>query len=423
MKKTLCIILALCLSLTAAGCGSMFSAEYYYSEPYRESATVSDGTETEVRNASTLKRAITELIYAGETQGQFRFGRYNGSLMDDLAAVCLEIKTSTPMGAYAVEDISYDTSRIVSYYTADISIKYRKSAEEIAAVAELSGLAELDSHLISVLDAYSTGTVVKIYSSAASEGYIREFITESYYSDPLLVPVMPLVSVAAYPESGPERIYEIYFRYDAAKEKLVEMEQALREQLELYDGEMGADDVLSMALRCATKLAESCAGGDSGGVWAGTAYGALVQGSEDSFGMAMAYKALCDTLGIPCTVVRGEHRAEGGKAHAWNIIELEGEHYHVDLSRFYADAPNAFLLSDEEIWGEYDWDRESYPVCDGSMGPEDVFEIAQTVPGEPTPVESDAPQTPTPDPEQSDEPQSPEESPQPETPAPSEPVE
>ena len=412
MKRILSIMLALAVVLCAAGCGSAFSDEYYFSEPFREPAGSGDGTETEVRNASTLKRAIMELVYAGETSGQFRFGSYSGSLMDDLAAVCLEIKTSTPMGAYAVEDISYDTSRIVSYYTADISIKYKKTAEEIASVVELSGLGELGSHLLSVMESGSTGTVVKIYSSAANEEYIRSFIADSYYADPLLVADEPTVSVSAFPDAGPERIYVIYLRYGAIPERLEAMDMALEAAVSEAVPGLGGEDSLWTALNCADYVAKLCAEETETGMWSHTAYGAFVEGRADSYGMAMAYKALCDSLGIECRVVRGEKRAAAAEGCAWNIIGIEGEYYHVDLSRFAKDATSAFLLSDEDIWGEYDWDREAYPLCDGSLGPEDVFVLPVAEPENTPPAESEPPEespeiSPELPPEESPEPSAP----------------
>lgn len=387
MKKTAVIFLALALMLSASGCSAVFSDEYYYSEPFTGEVSIGDGTEREVRNFSTLKSAILELVYAGESEGHFRFGSYSGSLIDDLAAVCLEIKSATPIGAYAVEDISYDSSRIVSYYTADISISYKKSAEEIASVVNISGLGELGSHLLSVMDSYAPETVVKIYSSAASEDYIRSFVSESYYSDPFLTAVEPALTVAAYPESGPERIYVIDFRYSAMPERLEEMDGLLRSRAEELAASLGEDEPLSLALRCAMMFSDMCANSTYASAWPDTAYGSVVEGSGDPMALAMGYKALCDCLGIPCTVVRGEISDGGVTSHAWNIIEIEGEHYHVDISRFAQSPGEAFLLSDEDVWGEYYWDRESYPVCEGSLGPEDVF----TMPEEKLPESDEAP--------------------------------
>ncbi len=392
LKRILMGILVCGLMLSAAGCGSLFSSEYYYSEPYRDEVSIGDGTETEVKNYTTLKNAILQLVYEREESAQFRFGSYTGSLMDDLAAVCHEIKTSTPIGAFAVEDISYDTSRIVSYYTADIKIEYKKSAAEIAAIVTVNGLGELGSHILSVMGDYSPETVVRIYSTAASEEYIRDFIRDSYYADPFLVSQLPDFDVFAYPDSGPERIYLVDFRYSAMPERLREMGGQLLARAEELAQSLGEDEPVFLALRCADQLSEMCANTETAIAWPKTAYGSLVEGGSDPEGLALAYKALCDKLGIDCKVVLGEREDDGGKEHAWNIICIDGDYYHVDVSRFHADAYSSFLLSDADIWGEYYWDRERYPVCSGVLGPEDVFQMPQEEPDENAPPEDSPPE-------------------------------
>ena len=81
--------------------------------------------------------------------------------------------------------------------------------------------------------------------------------------------------------------------------------------------------------------------------------------------MALAYKALCDTLGIGCVVVEGRlDRAE----HYWNIITVDGASYHVDTSRAAEQGfASTFLRSDAEMWGGYWWDIEEYPECAGPL--------------------------------------------------------
>ncbi len=416
MKKILAA--ALCFAmLFACGCGSVFSAEYYDSYPFVEAGDDHDGTEQEIRNYASLKSAILDLVKTRTEQASFRFGSYSGSLIDDLAAVCVEIKNREPLGAYAVKSISYDTSRIISYYTADISISYSRSAEEIAAVRSVSGLGEFGSHVRRLMESYDGTTVVRVYSSVINEDYIAGLIEEYYYADPLLSVLEPKVEIMAYPDSGAERIYRLSLDYGTDRESLLAMDKELSLRVEELASSLGIGESLLLALECAEKLSEMAAMEEEACLYPGTAYGALVEGSGDCLALAMAYKALCDRLGLDCLVVRGEYNGEGD--HAWNIIAIDGEYYHADISRF---GQRAFLLSDEDIWGEYYWSRDSYPRCEGSLGPEDVFEPVQEdvmeqqpdVQPTPTPVPSPTP-TPSPSPEPTPEPE-PETSPEPEQP-------
>ncbi len=62
-------------------------------------------------------------------------------------------------------------------------------------------------------------------------------------------------------------------------------------------------------------------------------YGALVENMAVCQGYAYAYKLCMDLLEIPCITVGGS--ADNGEAvlsHAWNMIELDGQWYHVDVT-------------------------------------------------------------------------------------------
>lgn len=60
-----------------------------------------------------------------------------------------------------------------------------------------------------------------------------------------------------------------------------------------------------------------------------TAYGALVNRTSVCAGYALAYERLMDQVGIPCEYVTG---MTTNGYHAWNIIEIDGEWYHVDVT-------------------------------------------------------------------------------------------
>lgn len=60
-----------------------------------------------------------------------------------------------------------------------------------------------------------------------------------------------------------------------------------------------------------------------------TAYGALVNRTSVCAGYALAYERLMDQVGIPCEYVTG---MTTNGYHAWNIIQIDGEWYHVDVA-------------------------------------------------------------------------------------------
>jgi len=103
---------------------------------------------------------------------------------------------------------------------------------------------------------------------------------------------------------------------------------------------------------------------------AATAYGALIRGSAVGEGFAMAYKALCDELGFDCRIVLGYHN---GMVHAWNIVSLYGEYYHIDVAMCAKnDIRTAFLKRDADFRWSYSWDTDETVRCNGTMTLDDI---------------------------------------------------
>ena len=64
-----------------------------------------------------------------------------------------------------------------------------------------------------------------------------------------------------------------------------------------------------------------------------TAYGALVLHSATCQGYAVSFYRLLSELGVKCRVIMGEGMdEEGAEDHAWNIVEIGGLYYNVDVT-------------------------------------------------------------------------------------------
>ena len=62
-----------------------------------------------------------------------------------------------------------------------------------------------------------------------------------------------------------------------------------------------------------------------------TGYDSLIKGSTVCYGYAMLYMDAMNRLGIPCQIVICNDTGDG-VGHAWNLVQLEGQWYHVDLT-------------------------------------------------------------------------------------------
>ncbi|MCC8043134.1 MAG: hypothetical protein LIO69_06445 [Oscillospiraceae bacterium] len=112
-----------------------------------------------------------------------------------------------------------------------------------------------------------------------------------------------------------------------------------------------------------------------------TIYGALVDGYAQCEGYAFSYDYLCMLAGIDCFVATGTNSE--GDLHAWNVVLLDGEWYHVDctwddpilstadpdfLRHFY------FLVCDSDIIGRTHIIDSTYFSCPECSSAENYYE-------------------------------------------------
>ena len=98
-----------------------------------------------------------------------------------------------------------------------------------------------------------------------------------------------------------------------------------------------------------------------------TPVGAMVEGECVCAGYSASMQMMLTMSGIPNRVIFGQ--AEGGN-HAWNLIQLDGKWYHVDVT-FDDPSPDRgdkigryyINLTDEEIQKTHIWPHEDYPKC------------------------------------------------------------
>lgn len=386
MRKTATVLLLFALLAGAAGCSGLFDKEYYDSQEYQAQAQTQEdddeGAIDSISNYTALKRAITRLVSEHVESAQLQFLNYDGTISQDISTACWEVKSSTALGAFAVDYISYDLSRIVSYYQAEIYITYKRSAAQVEALEQTNTVTALAERLDQALRGSETYLVLEISAASVTAETVQAYLQSAYYADPLACPVLPEAEVGLYPESGVSRIVEITLDYGLDSQELAERREALGLAVDVTvavvtdgDGLLAEEEGQSSGEPEVTAQAQAdtlyalceymtanCTADEAAGT---TAWDALVTGTATSEGMAMAMEAVCQALGIDCQTVAGRLDSE---THYWNIVTLDGQSYHVDVSNWDAGAENVFLAGDEQLWGGYWWDTSEYPVCAASYG-------------------------------------------------------
>lgn len=376
IKRVAALGLALALILSASACSSLYEKEYTYSEPYTENGgAIDSGAGTEIRNYAQLKSVLSTMISKHSPGGELRFNNYEGSVSDDMAAASYEVRTQTPLGAYAVNSLEYEISRIVSYYTVQLSIDYLRTAEEIAQIKVINGISALKTYLQSVVKDYSPEILLMVYSSTVNADYISALLEDVFMTEESLVAAPQRLQVESYPNEGYNRIYKISLDYGHSRATLEHRTQELQEAAETAAAALEGEDAHRLALSAARYLSAGTAvlpHNQAEGFT--TAYHALVEGRADSLGLALAYQALCRPLGIDCRVIKGSFGTMGAEVHYWNILGFDGDYYHMDVSRMADDGEeNVLFLRDDVAWGRYMWAYEDYPDCAGPLSYADLF--------------------------------------------------
>ena len=111
---------------------------------------------------------------------------------------------------------------------------------------------------------------------------------------------------------------------------------------------------------------------DSGYYKSHSVEGALLHGRAVCEGYAKAFKLLCDKAGLSALVVFGTAAPRTGvmEDHAWNIVKLHGQCYHVDVTWDHGMAVlegeinhTYFNTTDRKISYSHAWDQELLPAC------------------------------------------------------------
>lgn len=108
---------------------------------------------------------------------------------------------------------------------------------------------------------------------------------------------------------------------------------------------------------------------------ANTSYGVLINGTGVCGGYASAMDKLLKAAGVESMIISGE-AGENGKyrPHAWNLVKLDGEYYHIDATwndpiyTFNGVRKDVlhfdyFNLTDKEMSKDHKWNRNKYPEC------------------------------------------------------------
>ena len=343
------------------GC-KFFEAEYESIEDYAPPVQSQNDElgKISVSDIDSLQQAILTIISNRETDGKIVFDSgYAGDPTADMSKACWQVRTQDALCAYCVDNISYELSKIVTYYEAKLSITYSHYVNEAENIEYLPYSAGIEDIIKTALESGKSKLVILVDHSMYTAEDISGLVLEVYRNNPVSAPAEPLPAVNMFSGSNMQRLYEISLFYGHTLSELSNRREELEQFTPFSDLEISQLSDAEKAQLAFDFLVENCIVSKQD--TKNTAYDALIGGEADSEGIALALVELCHQLGLNCQIVYGQH---DWQEHCWNIVRIDDYYCHIDAGLLEKrDAESCFLKSDESFWENYRWDMSSYPVC------------------------------------------------------------
>ena len=363
MKKILTVMLLITLCFCLAGCDSWMSGSYVSVTPHLQQDAAYVNTDTEVSNYYQLQKRMSAMAAIGRENDIIYFRETDSSrIKAEMTAAVNYLKTKDPIGAYAIDEISFEVGTNGGRMAAAVSITYIHGRSEILQIRHVANMSTAKALITGALENCDAALVLRVDAYEALD--ITQLVQDYVDAHPDTCMEMPKVSATVYPEEGVDRVIELRFTYQTSRESLRQMQQAVQtvfSSVELYvSGFPEAEQkyfqlyLLLMERRTNYVIETSIT----------PSYSLLQHGVGDSKAFATIYAAMCRRAGLECYVVSG---TRSGEAYYWNVIVSEGVLQHVDLLRCNQDG--RFITKTADEMNGYVWDYSQFQMT-GDSGAE-----------------------------------------------------
>jgi len=380
IKRIISIILTCLMFISLFGCSSMLEREFLFTSKHIDPSDLSqDNKISEASSYNSLQNILLSTIKNCETEKTIRLTDYTGNVDTDVKKVLKEI-TQNPIGSYAVSNIVYQQSKILTYYELSFTVTYRRTKAQIAGISTIFSASELEDKLSQSLMQFPDQLTFDIYNYSEDAYDFTEIFNHAYYSDPSVAYGHKSVTATLYPEDGgTRRIVELSIGYTEPginlRSKSIKTRSIVEDHAQTL---INTKDINRRILNihdliCETTQYDTITADQSEQSEVKlprtdpfTAYGVFNNGSAVSEGYALAFKQLCDNTDINCRIIHGRLQ---GIPHVWNLVEVDGKWYHVDVSSDDIDdgyGYRFFAVTDEVISQTHSWDASLYPAANGT---------------------------------------------------------
>ena len=367
MKKRL-VLLAAAVCLLCCGC-SWMDGDYLSVTPYRAQSYGIQTKDIAASNYLQLRTVLENMVDSGTENAVINVAEYRQDLVEEgIANAVHHVINRYPVGAWAVDEISYEIGTGAGQPAISVDISYIHGRSEIRKIRNAAGMEQAKQIIVENLDDCSDRVVVLVSGYEAVD--IVQIVEDHMTDNPNAVMEMPKVAVGIYPDAGDSRILEVTFTYETSRESLRQMQQQVQRvftSAALYVNSDAANAQKYAQLY--TFLMERFDYTVQTSIT--PAYSLLIHGVGDCEAFASVYAAMCRQAGLECYVVAG---TKNGQSWYWNIVSGDAGYEHVDLLRC-SESGQFQHLTDAQMQG-YVWDYSA-------------FAQTQTVPEESTSAETE----------------------------------
>lgn len=358
MKKTFAIWLM--LGLLLSGCGSWMDGAYNNTVPYTQPEANTADSVIVVDGYGQLYKALCTMVENGGASGLISVSyEKEDRARVDLERAVNQLLQENPIAAYAVEKIDYEIGTNGGKIAFGLEISYRENRPSVSSIRKVTDPEEAKAAVTAQLDDCTAGVV--LYMENAAQLDFNQLVEDYAAQYPQLVMEVPEVTVNLYPRVGKNQVVELRFSYQTSRATLRTMQSQISPVFEsaalLKQESVSAEEKLAQIYALLMERYDSYQFNTS----ITPTYSLLRYGVGDAKAFASVYGALCREAGLDCQMISGTCM---GEPRIWNVVNLDGSYYHVDLLRCY--ETQSFSLWESEQMEGYVWDYSTYPMKEKS---------------------------------------------------------
>ena len=356
MQRLTAVFLCLCLFLT--GC-SWLDGAYHSVTPHQQHSGSSDTKTETAQNYLQLRTALENMVFSGIESRVISVSDFREEQLQTALDMAVRyVKSTDPIGAYAVEDITYEVGSIGNTTAVAVKITYRHERSELQKIRKVDNMDQARSLIEAAIANCDANLVMLVDNYVLTD--VQQLVDDYARANPSAVMETPEVSEQLYPDAGRERVWTLRFTYQTSRDDLRTMQaqvERIFNSAVLYVSQ-DAQDARKLSQLYAFLMERFTDYQIKTSIT--PSYSLLNHGVGDSSAFAEVFAEMCRRTGIECHVVVG---TRNGEPWTWNIVLEDGYYYHVDLLACLMWGGYHTYVDTQ--MGNYVWDYSSYPECVG----------------------------------------------------------